>query len=280
MRKAAVAEKAIEGEIAPPAKAKKSTSKQEVATVTHAAPPATPQQSMLSILIEVSRDPRVDVAKMIQLNKLLDEEREREAFGSMIAMQSARPRITKDRKSDKHKYATLEKVSSELDPLMTQFGFGLTYGEGVSHLPDHYRITAKLMHARSGWSRDYFIDLPTNAHKSPDGKNLMTPAQGKGVVVSYGRRYLKLLIFDVTIAGEDIDAELPADMTPINQTQLEKLEKAIEFKNVDEAKFLARFGISSVDALPRAKFDKAMSLIAQKDTPAERKGDDIDAGDS
>lgn len=267
MTKAAVAE------VDPPAKSKR---KQEVAKVapTHAVAADAPR-SMLDSILAASLDPRVDVAKMTVLSKLLDEERqrqaEREAFSALISLQAARPRIAKDRKSDRHAYATLEKVSAELDPLMSQYGFGLTTTMVDSPLEGHYRVKGVLMHGHSGWSREYFLDFPMGAHKSPGGqKDLMSPSQGVGVILSYGRRYLKLLIFDVTIAGEDIDGALPADLTPISAKQLEKLQIAIDFKSVNVPKLLEKFGAPSLEDFPRAKFDKAMSLIAQKDAPAPK----------
>lgn len=269
MTKTATAE-TLEGEVAMP----KPKKKQEVATVRAAAPPPAPRQAptLLEVVRDAAANPAVDVEKMRPLLQMAREEEdrqaERDAFAALIQMQSARPRVTKDRASDKHKYATLEKVSTELDPLISQYGFAISYGMADSPLEGHYRITALLMHGRSGWKKEYFIDFPAGGNKSAQGKELMTSQQGIGVIISYGRRYLKLMIFDVTIAGEDIDAALPADTSPISEKQLEKLKQAIEFKNVNVEKLLEKFAAPSLEEFPRAKFDKAMSLIAQKEAPA------------
>jgi hypothetical protein len=268
MTKAATADKSpelpMEADVAPTRKRKS----QEVAVAAAPAAAPAPADTMLASILAASLDPRVDTAKMGELTKLLNEERarqaEREAFSALIALQSARPRIAKDKASDKHKYATLEKVSSELDPLMAKHGFGLTTTMADSPLDGHYRVKGVLIHGHSGWSREYFLDFPAGAHKSPQGKELMAPSQGVGVILSYGRRYLKLMIFDVTIAGEDTDGERARDVTPITKKQLDELNKAIEFKGVDVPKLCTHFGVEAVDQLSGQQFAQAMNLIRQK----------------
>lgn len=279
MSKAAAAEKTPElpmGASPPPTSASRRKASKEVAVASPAAvAPLPPQPSLLAIVKEAATNPAVDVGKMRELLAMAREEEmrqaERDAFSALMAMQAERPRIAKDRMgdSDKYRYATLERVAAELDPLISKHGFAISYGQPEPRIDGHYCISATLMHGHSGWKKEYFIDMPVGAHKSPTGKELMSPSQGVGVVISYARRYLKLMIFDVTIAGEDIDGALPKDVTPINAKQLDALQKAIAFKEVNVPAFLQKFGAASLETFPRGHYDKAMSLIAQKDAPAK-----------
>lgn len=227
-----------------------------------------PQQpkSMLELIADAARDPKVDVGKMRELLKMKQEEEDRRAevlFNNALADAKEKiPVVVKDGKGDRSiTYAKLETVSRAIDPIIKENGFVISYGMADSPKIDHYRITAELRH-RAGYKKEYFADIPPST-TGPQGKPIMTVTQGAGSAISFGRRYLKLMIFDITIVGED-DNGAGGPREAINESQLAELKARMAEANIDEEAFCTAFQIKSVEALPRDKLETALGRIAQK----------------
>ena len=62
---------------------------------------------------------------------------------------------------------------------------------------------AFLSHER-GYKRTFHIDMPADG-KGAQGRDVMTRTHATGSAVSYGRRYLLLMIFNIAVGGEDDD---------------------------------------------------------------------------
>jgi len=223
-----------------------------------------PPLTLLQVCADAARDKNVDVAKMRELLELAREEEaraaDRELSVALTKAQAAMPTIMRDTKGDKHKYAKLETVSKAIDPILRECGFSLSYGMADSPLDHHYRITATLSH-NAGASRRYFIDLPADTTGAKGAAN-KTGTQGVGSTISYGRRYLKLMIFDVTLVGEDDDgAGGPAKQ--ITAEQAEALNDRIDEVGVDKRKFCAFFNIDGVAMLPENRLKEANARLDQ-----------------
>lgn len=244
-------------------------------------------KSMLAIIAGAAADPRVDVSKMKELltmQREIEERQEAREFNiALLATQNEIPKIVKDRANDhtKSKYATLEKVSREVDHIARRNGFTMTFGTDDSPLKDHYRIVCDLAHT-GGHVRRYKIDLQGDAAGS-QGKSNKTPIQGVGSTMSYGRRYLKVMIFDLIIVGEDrdgnrgrqteqqrgpaaenaIEGEIIQDdgVPKITQKQHDELVDALEAKNVTRKKFCEVYQIAKVSELPAERFSEVMQYV-------------------
>lgn len=225
--------------------------------------------TLLGVMREVARDPRADVAKFREIMALMREEEarqaEREATQALSVLQAKLPRIARDRESDKHKYASLERISTAIDPMVAEAGFTISYGMADSPITDHYRVTARLAHI-GGWARDYFIDLPSDAKGARGGDN-KTGVQGIGSTIAYARRYLKLMIFDITIAGEDIDGKKA--VKTITPAQIETLIELCATKRVSAQTFKDTFGFD-IKYTPAAQFESIKHRIEQKRTAEDQ----------
>ena len=226
-----------------------------------------PQQpkSFLEVIKDAALDPKVDVSKMQALldMQLQIERRQSElAFNNALAdAKDQIPVVVKDKKGDRGiTYASLEKVSRSLDPVLKDHGFTITYGMADNPDPEKFRITATLRH-RGGHSAEFFADIPFSI-TGPKGAPIMSKTQGAGAAISFGRRYLKLMMFDITIANEDVDG---AAVQTVGSDELLKLNQLIKNTQTNVEDFCAHYGIEAVPDLPLSKYKAAVNLLEQKE---------------
>ena len=222
---------------------------------------AAPPRTTLELLLAAARDPTVDVGKMAALIAMGNEEKARLAelqFNeALLATQQAMQPIVKRRKGERHKYAALEDISDAVDPLARQNNLSLSEGMADSPLPGHYRVTATLSHT-GGHSRHYFFDAPADT-TGPRGEANKTAVQGIGSTVSYMRRYLKMLIFDIALVGEDNDGG--GSNTAINDKQLDELIQKSDKYGVDKPGFCKFMSVDSYAQIPAKRFNEALAAI-------------------
>lgn len=242
----------------------------EVSTAVQKLPAPAEPKNMLAIIAAAAADPRVDVAKMKELlaiQREIEQAQEAREFNSaLLAAQEEMPKIVKDRANEHthSRYATLEKVSKEVDHIARKHGFSMSFGTDDSPLKDHYRIVCDLSHT-AGCVRRYKIDLKSD-DVGAKGTSNKTPVQGVGSTMSYGRRYLKVMMFDLIIVGEDSDGnkrggpkEIEGErVVLITREQMTKVIEAVKFCGVGERKFCAHYNIAKIPDLPAERFDDAM----------------------
>lgn len=165
--------------------------------------------SLLAVIARAAADPAVDVGKMERLMQMHRDELARQAAQAyaegLVRVQRAMPTVRKDRTNTQtnSNYATLEAVNRAVTPIYTNEGFALSFGTEDSPLAEHVRIVCDVIH-RDGHSRRYFYDAPMDGH-GIGGKVNKTPTHARGSAISYGRRYLTNLIFNLTTSNEDDD---------------------------------------------------------------------------
>ncbi|MEY5061063.1 MAG: hypothetical protein RIS45_984 [Planctomycetota bacterium] len=165
--------------------------------------------SLLAVIARAAADPAVDVGKMERLMQMHRDELARQAAQAyaegLVRVQRAMPTVHKDRTNTQtnSNYATLEAVNRAITPIYTAEGFALSFGTEDSPLAEHVRIVCDVIH-RDGHSRRYFYDAPMDGH-GIGGKVNKTPTHARGSAISYGRRYLTNLIFNLTTSDEDDD---------------------------------------------------------------------------
>lgn len=146
-------------------------------------------------------DPSVDVDKLKEICALMEareKERARRSYNaSMAAAQAEIPQVVKRAENSQTNsvYATLEAVGAAIDPIVHKHGFSLSYTEEDCPKPNHIRVACDIFH-RDGFERHARADIPIDA-AGIAGKVNKTPTHAFGSTVSYARRYLQCMIFDV-----------------------------------------------------------------------------------
>ena len=184
--------------------------------------PALQESSLLDGIQRAAADPNTDIAKMqalLDMGLRLESIKAERAFNEAIrATQEKIPPIKRS-KSNKHTsstYADLEAVNRIIVPIYTTHGLSLSFGTADCPLADHYRVTCRVSHV-GGHSANYQHDVPTDAAGAKGTAN-KNPTQAAGSALSYGRRYLAALIFNLTTTDDD-DANTAGDTVWKNEAE-------------------------------------------------------------
>ena len=173
---------------------------------------------LMSMIERAARDPAVDIDKLERLfalrERMIAEEKKTAYNAAMARVQSQLKPVYRDamNQSTNSAYARLETISDAINPIVTAEGFSLSFDTEDCPVANHIRIVCHVMHSAGHSERKHFdlaldnVGLKGNANK--------TAIQASGSTISYGRRYLKLMVFDVVLTNEDNDGQGPPPKTP------------------------------------------------------------------
>lgn len=181
--------------------------------------PISDNAALMGAIAQAARDPNVDVDKMERLFAMHQKMEERQAeqmfSDAMKAAQAQMPVVVKDRHNTQTSsdYATLDAINKAIRPIYTSNGFSLTYDTEDSPLEGHVRVVCRVLHS-GGHSKAYHYDQPMDS-AGIGGKVNKTPTHARGSAITYGRRYLALMIFNLSTGydddGNSADATIDAD---------------------------------------------------------------------
>lgn len=165
--------------------------------------------AMIQVIERAALNPDVDIDKMERLldmqERIFSKNAEMEYNRAMSEVQKETPRIKREAENSQtiSKYAKLEDINKQLTPIYTAHGFALSFGTDNSDKEGWVRTTCKVSHT-AGHSRDFFVDLPIDDQGAKGSVN-KTKVHGAGSTMSYSRRYLTVLIFNISLTDEDND---------------------------------------------------------------------------
>lgn len=226
-----------------------------------------PVVNVLDLIARAASDPNTDVAKLeklLEMRERIEQKDAEKAFNdAMRDCQKAIRPVLKNRENTetRSKYADLEQVSNAIDPTVNAHGFTLSYGTADSPLENHYRVTCRVSH-EAGFSRDYQADVPID-NTGPKGAQNKTRTHGFGSALSYGRRYLKLMIFDVRTTDDDGNAAGLGE--PINDEQVKVIQQLIDLTGADTRKFCQYLRVDGVPSITHLRYQEAVAALRRRD---------------
>ncbi len=238
----------------------------DIATVTEVLPPSIDPVTLMQIISRAASDPATDVDKFERLTALYERLAARQAEQQFNqAMRDAQAEIkpvfrNRPNEQTRSRYADLQAVSEAIDPIVTRHGFSQSFGTDQSPLEGHYRVTCKLAHV-GGHSRDYFGDVPSDTVGMKGTAN-KTATHGFGSSMSYGRRYLKLMIWDVATTDDD-DGNMAGGQT-ISPAQIDALTILADQVKADVTAFCAYLNVESIASIPVRDYKKAEAALQAK----------------
>lgn len=169
--------------------------------VKDAPPPALSESQALMAMIErVASNPEIDLDRFDRLikmrNDLADRENKAAYAASMSRAQGRMGPVVATLRNDQTKsnYADLAAIAEAITPIYTEEGLSISFSTIPSE-PDHQGIQAEVFHA-SGYSRIYDFQVPLDGAGIRGNAN-KTATHAYGSTLTYGRRYAKLMIFDI-----------------------------------------------------------------------------------
>lgn len=249
-------------------------------------------------LVQMAVEQNVDVDKLERLLDMQKEWQAQEAFRAyaeaMNRCQEEMPVVVKDKKNEQtgSLYARLERVAESIRPVYVKHGFSLDFTEDDSPLEGHRRIICTATHI-GGHQKQFRLDSKID-NVGAKGTPNKTDIQGLGSMCSYLRRYLTLMVFNITVADEDNDGNsheptMTGDMLLILRTKIEE-HVAAGMSEVDaagyEAKFVKWLGqqqktpdLTALDDIHASLFARAVKTLDDKYRThmAAKKGEPTDA---
>jgi hypothetical protein len=246
---------------------------------------------MVDMYERALRDPAVDPAKLKALLDIRAEETAREAHRHFnVALNDAQakiPRIFANKKnsSTNSRYADYPSLDAAIRPIYVGAGFGLSFNTGESKVDNHVLVYCDVSNA--GHVKRYQIDMPADG-KGAKGGDVMTKTHATGSAVSYGMRYLLIMIFNIPIIKDDdgngagkkyqqpsqeaksaqASAGFPGDL--ITAAQIKIIDGLIADANISAQNFCVKYGLAKVGDLPAELFDAAKKAIADHKAKAAK----------
>jgi hypothetical protein len=169
------------------------------------------QSSAMATFIErAALDPAFDVAKLEQLlrmqREVAAEQAKREFNAAMANAQAEMLPVIRDA-TNTHtgsKYAKLATIDAEMRPIYTKWGFSVRYGTQAAPRDGWIRVMCTVAHAGGYEEPPIALDAPMDVAGS-QGKTNKTGIQAVGSSVSYLRRYLLTMAFNIVLADDPDD---------------------------------------------------------------------------
>jgi hypothetical protein len=168
--------------------------------------------ALMSFIERAAINPDFDVQKfgeLLRMQREMEHDQARRAFNQAMAdAQAVMPPVVRSATNThlRNKYAKLEDMDREMRPIYTDHGFSVRFGSAPAPFEGYIRITCTVAHA-SGYFEENYLDAPITAVGSQGGKTATTSVQAVGSAVTYLRRYLLGMVFNIVLADEDDDGE-------------------------------------------------------------------------
>lgn len=237
------------------------------------AAPIDPQTAMIQMIERVALDPSASIEKlekMLDLRERIEDrakqdraDEQRAAYFRAMAECQGALKVVKRNKHNaqtKSNYADLSAIAHQADPIIHAHGFTVSFQPAGRADNGDERIRWTIAHI-AGHIESDTAQLALD-DKGPNGSANKTRLHGFGSTMSYGRRYLKLMLFDIATRDDDDGNAAGADT--ITEEQEGILRDLLTGTNSDEAKFLKHFGVESLETFPAAKYGAADGMLRRK----------------
>ena len=224
--------------------------------------PVDQSTALINVIEKAAYNPDVDIDKMERLlamqERIIDRQAEQAFNDAMVRAQESMPIIeaSSENPQTRSKYAKFETVNKAIKPIYTKEGFSLSFGTGESNIPTYIRVTCDVSHI-GGHHKEYYMDLP------PDGEGIKgnvnkTQVHAAASAHSYAKRYLAVMIFNITIGGEDDDGNAAGGDT---RSALEVAQEHLDYMAVVREWWPSIAAIKT--SLATKEFDSGAEALAE-----------------
>ena len=204
----------------------------------------------------------VALKEILKLREIDDAFKARKAFAKDFALAQANiEAVIKTRTNNQthSKYAELGDVIESAKPAYTKEGFSMIFYEGDCPKENHVRIYVDILHC-AGHMETKHYDVPMDG-KGLRGNDNMTAIHGKASSVSYGRRYLMCMIWNIPTSDNDGNTQVLPNIT---EKQLHTLRDLLIAKELPESGLIKVLKVDSLEELPEKRYMEAMGIISAK----------------
>ena len=221
---------------------------------------------LMSFIERAATDPGFDVEKfraLLDLKERADKQAAERAYSiAMRAAQEEMRRVVRDAtNADNHsRYARLETVDAAIRPVYVRHGFSLSFDAPITTGPE-ITMACCVRHVDGHTERHSLSGAIDD--KGPKGAPTKTAIQGLGSTVSYLRRYLTCMIFNVILTNEDNDGQSGGD-TITDEQALNLRDRIADAEMTDDRtrQLLESLAVSTIEQIRPKQLVLAQTLIA------------------
>lgn len=168
-------------------------------------------------------------------------------------------------------YADLDAIHAAIQPTYTKHGLSLTFAPHEAKTAGFLGVTATL--SCGAYSKEFKGEFAVDGAGLKGGAN-KTPIQAQGSTYSYARRYMEMMIFNLSLSDDtdgapqrnrpEPEPQPEADLPKIESGDVVYLDKLLKKHGVEKEEFFARAGISALKQLPKEKFAGAQQWIIKQ----------------
>lgn len=206
------------------------------------------------------------LGKLMDLQERWEANQAKKAFDEAMKLAQAAMRpilVNASNSQTNSRYATYEALDAAIRPVYVKHGFSLVFGTADCPLPDHVRVICEV--SCGGHTITPHIDMPADG-KGAKGNDVMTKTHATGAALTYGRRYLLGMIFNLTITKDDDgNGASPQDLSQtITADQFIELRDLLEKSGSKEADMLAFVKAATIEEITIAQYAKAKAIMSHK----------------
>ena len=209
---------------------------------------------------------------ILEQQKWMIQHSEEEAFNATLK------RIQKKLKSipkrgwnpdTKSKFATSEDIDGEIQSLLDDENMTLSFRPAVAERPDEVLIIGLL--SLGAYTREYPLNMPADG-KGAKGGGVMSRTHATGAAITYGKRYLKNMIFDLRFDEKDDDGNGAGISNDQGYEWIEKIRAAdtpemtmgVWKAAIDAAKSLEKIDYKAMTIFTEARDERLKELRKAK----------------
>ena len=234
--------------------------------------PAAPMNPLAAVLSDPKRIAELDVDKLerlLEMQRTLDaDDARRQFFAAFRDVQDEMTKVPKHgiNPQTRSRYALAEDVYAMLDPITVRHGFSRSLSTEPSNLDNHMRFILLIRHT-GGHHEEHRFDAPID-DMGMKGAPTKTRLHGMASSYTYCERHMVCKAFAVQIGERDDDGNAAAGLgpsaEPITADQAADLETLMQDVRADRARFLAYFGVETLEAVPAGRYREAVSMLNRK----------------
>jgi len=213
------------------------------------------------------------LGKLMDLQERWEANQAKKIFDEAMKSAQAEMRpilVNAENRQTNSRYATYEALDAAIRPVYVRHGFSLMFNTADSPLPDHVRVVCEV--SCGGHTTIPHVDMPADG-KGAKGNDVMTKTHATGAALTYGRRYLLGMIFNLTITKDDDgnSASSPDLAMSITADQFRELQDLLEESGSKESDMLGYVKAENIEAMTIAQYAKAKAAMVQKLKIQQRK---------
>ena len=232
-------------------------------------PMAAPTPAMLlSIAVEKGTD-LDQLEKLMDLQERYENKEANKVFSAaMTDAQSQMTSISQDASNSQthSKYATYKALDAATRPIYTANGFSLSFDTGDMIEDNIIMVIATVKHS-AGHEETYKMPVPCDG-KGAKGNDVMTKTHAVMSALSYGKRGLLKMIFNLAEGESDDDGNL-AGTAAITKEQCDALEARLEACGADKKAFCKHMKVDAITKILSSQFGAADAALTKKEGQAE-----------